>query len=78
MANKGKFKGYGRGFKQGDNRIQSEPRPRYVMRITLKDIAEARGCHIDTVRRAISSGKLDMNNLLSISQYVVRHAGPNN
>ena len=67
----GEFKGYGKGFKAGDNKIQSKPRPRYVLRITLGDIAKARGCHVDTVKRHVKAGRFNPRNLLSITMYII-------
>jgi len=68
----GQFKGYGMGFKVGDNRIQGLPRPRFVLTIKLGDIAEARGCSTRTVKRAIESGDLDVYDLKSLARYILR------
>ena len=70
MANIGKFKGYGKGFKAGDSSIQREPRPRILLKIGISDIAGARGCHKDTVKRAIQKGILDPIDLKSVAEYI--------
>lgn len=68
----GNFKGYGKGFKAGNNEIQRLPRHRYVLSITIKDIANAKCVHPDTVRRAIKSGSLDVGDLRDIAEYILK------
>jgi len=71
----GNFKGYGKGFKPGNNILQSQPRARYLLKISLKDIAKARKCHIDTVRRAVKAGKFDPERLESVAGYIASRNG---
>lgn len=57
-------------FQAGNNEIQREKRVHEVLRVTLKMIAEARGCHVATVRRAVESGRLDPGDLLSVARFI--------
>ena len=58
-------------FQVGNNEIQRRTgRIHMVLKVTLRMIAEAKGCHVNTVRRAIEDGKLDVRDLKSIARYI--------
>ena len=60
-------------FIEGNNEIQRRKGRRHmILKVTLKMIAEAKGCHINTVRRAIEAGKLDVKDLKSIAKYILK------
>lgn len=61
-----------RHFILGNNEIQSKKRNRILLKVTWKMIADAKGVSKRTVQRAVKSGKLDVLDLKSIAEYVVR------
>lgn len=63
-----------KGFKTGNNKIQSRPRIRIVLKVGLGMIADARGVSKRTVQRAIVSGKLNPSDLMSVANYIMRLA----
>jgi hypothetical protein len=48
--------------------------PKHVMKFTISDLLDATGRSHESVRKDRMRGKLDTKDLLSLSQYVVKHA----
>jgi hypothetical protein len=48
--------------------------PKYVVKFRLADIEDATGRTRDSIHKDRQRGKLDTKDLLSLSQYVVKHA----
>ena len=56
------------GFEAGHDKSRGKRR-HVILKITLRDIAEATGYNIKTIRRHIESGKLNLD-LKSVAEYI--------